>query len=96
MGLANYYGKELYVDTNKLNNVANLAYQASFTRLKNMLNDIHDKICSLQGEVAATSDWVGNGREECAMVLMVLAQYCESLGGATGVKCVSDISADIS
>ena len=53
----------------------------SFLDLKNKLSDATKLICSLQNSIATTNDWVGNGKNECATVLMLLAEYSSLLCG---------------
>lgn len=45
------------------------------------ITNVCDKIVSFQQTIQTTQDWVGNGREECAAFLCLLAQYSGLLAG---------------
>jgi len=97
MGVSAYFGKEMHVESINLSN-KNTTNSISIKKLKDQLNAVNSDICILQEKIATSNDWVGNGRDECAMVLMVLAKYCEGLGGdnGTGNRCTMNLSTDVS
>ncbi len=49
--------------------------------LQSEMQNITMDMASLQKNVSGTRGWIGNGKEECAQVLLLLTKYCSYLSG---------------
>lgn len=65
-----YGGVEVSTEVKLMN-----TYITELENLKNDMQDCTDELSSLQQNISNDSGWVSNGKEECARVLLLLAQY---------------------
>lgn len=52
---------------------------SDFEKLRDNLQEVCEDICAIQRDICTSTDWIGNGREECAVYLALVAKYCGCL-----------------